>query len=535
MAIINHKNILTSGFDEDALTTTTSGEHFRNFGRLTTTGDLANGIFADASNVSIRNFGRIDTSGLGAAGIFAEGEHAHIENFGSVVTHGGLFDPDPNVDGDEFFSEGIFANGDRFHIANYGSVRVEGETASALVGAGADGVIINYGRLESSSIFSGIVVASGDRTVAINAGHLTGTGDFISGLSADGEDAVVLNHGKIEITGAEGAVGMGGFSDDTQITNKGVIDIAANDSFGILARLGEGLQVSNFGQIKTEGTFAVGIATGGLDTQIVNTGHVAAEGNLALGITLGVTRIGFVPSADGEIVNRGVIETEGDGAAGVVMIGDGHHLINSGGITTDGGAFDSEIIGLFRAAGVVVSGDDALVENTRSGVIKSEDAHSAAVELNVVERDGLPVADMSSRLDNFGLIKGAGVAILGGAGEEAVINHGRIMGDVVLSDGADTFVFGKGGTVAGDIFLGGGDDLARIENGSGTSHIADFAAGAASGDAIDLSAFFSSFGGVMAHSRQRGNDVVITLDHNDQLVLENVHLNTLNAHDFLFV
>jgi hypothetical protein len=43
MAIINHKNILTSGFDEDALTTATSGEHVRNFGRLTTTGDLANG------------------------------------------------------------------------------------------------------------------------------------------------------------------------------------------------------------------------------------------------------------------------------------------------------------------------------------------------------------------------------------------------------------------------------------------------------------------------------------------------------------
>ena|SRR5258708_39035348 len=88
MAIINHRNIITSGFDEDALTTTMSGEHVRNFGRLTTTGDLANGIFADASNASIRNFGQIETSGLGAAGIFAEGEHAHIENFGSVVTHG---------------------------------------------------------------------------------------------------------------------------------------------------------------------------------------------------------------------------------------------------------------------------------------------------------------------------------------------------------------------------------------------------------------------------------------------------------------
>jgi hypothetical protein len=535
MTKINFKNISTSGFDEDALTTTMSGKHVLNFGRLTTSGDLANGVFADANNASIGNFGRIETSGLGAAGIFAQGEHAHIENFGSVVTHGGVFDPDPSVEGDEIFSEGIFANGDGFHIANYGRVHVEGESSTALLGVGADGLVINYGRLESSSILSGIIDARGDRSVAINAGHLTGTGDFTIGLSADGEDAVVFNYGKIAITDAEGAIGVSGFGDNTHVTNKGIIDIASNDSFGILARLGEGLQVSNFGQIKTEGSFAVGIGSGGLDTQIVNAGHVTTEGNLAIGITLGVTRIGFVAAADGEIVNRGVIETEGDGAAGVVMIGDGHHLTNSGRITTDGGAFDSELLGPFRAAGVVVSGDDALVENTRSGVIRSEDAHSAAVELNIVERDGFPATEMSSRLDNFGLIMGAGVAVRGGAGQETVINHGRIVGDVVLGDGADTFVFGKGGNLAGDVFLGGGDDVVRIENGSGTSHIADFAAGAASGDVLDVSAFFSSFHDVQTHSRQHGNDVVITLDHDDQLVLGNVHLNALSAHDFLFV
>ena len=56
------------------------------------------------------------------------------------------------------------------------------------------------------------------------------------------------------------------------------------------------------------------------------------------------------------------------------MIGDDHHLTNSGRITTDGGAFDSEAHGVLRAAGVVVSGDEALVENTRKGVIESENA-----------------------------------------------------------------------------------------------------------------------------------------------------------------
>ena len=63
MAKINFKDISTSGFDEDVLTTATSGERVINFGHLTTTGNLANGIFADANDVAIRNFATIETSG----------------------------------------------------------------------------------------------------------------------------------------------------------------------------------------------------------------------------------------------------------------------------------------------------------------------------------------------------------------------------------------------------------------------------------------------------------------------------------------
>jgi hypothetical protein len=176
------------------------------------------------------------------------------------------------------------------------------------------------------------------------------------------------------------------------------------------------------------------------------------------------------------------------------------------------------------------------VENTRTGVIESEDADSAAVELNVLERDGVSNADLSSTLENFGLIKGADVAILGGAGQETVINHGTIVGNVDLGDGADTFVFGKGGTLTGNLFLGGGNDLVRIEDGSGTSRIEDFVAGAANpDDVVDVSAFFSSFDDLEAHGQQSGNNVVITFDHNDQLVLVGVQLGALHAGDFFFV
>ena len=183
---------------------------------------------------------------------------------------------------------------------------------------------------------------------------------------------------------------------------------------------------------------------------------------MTLGLSLndGIVRTAVA----GSIVNTGVIETDGDGAAGVLMLGDGHHLTNSGRITTDGDAFEDEGVGLLHAAGVLVSGDDAIVENARKGVIESRDIASAAVELNV-EREGFPTADMSSRLENFGFIKGAAVAVLGGDGQETVVNHGRIVGDVLLDDGDDTFVFGNGGSVAGDVFLGGGDDHVVVENG----------------------------------------------------------------------
>ena len=324
------------------------------------------------------------------------------------------------------------------------------------------------------------------------------------------------------------------------LTNRGDIITNADDSFGVLA-FGDSNQVGNFGLIETKGTFAIGImARGagsvlGLDNEIVNGGRIVTDGDLAMGVALGIRSNGFRPAADGEIVNRGVISTHGDGAAGVVMAGDGHHLTNSGLITANGAAIDAGPLGILHAAGVIVVGDGALVENTRSGIIESLNADSAAVELNILERPGLPAAAMSSTLENFGLIEGA-VAVLGGAGQEEVINHGRIVGDVNLGGGNDTFVFATGGALNGDLVLGGGDDIVRIENGSGTSTVTDFdGAGVAGGDRIDVSAFFSNINELKAESVQSGSDVVVGLDNNDTLVLTGVQLNALNGGDFIFV
>jgi hypothetical protein len=538
MALVNHKAITTSGFDEDCLFTFTPDETVINFGALTTTGDLAAGIFAGANNTFISNFGNIETFGLGAPGIIVQGDDAHIDNFGSIVTHGGHW---PAADSLHGFSDGMIAYGDRFYIANHGSIQNEDQAISAMFGHGADGTIVNFGTVTSTSDIFGATVldARGDGSQVINAGQITMSGTFYSALNVEGLNTSALNSGQILSTGV-GGVGIHGNSGFDTLTNKGVITTNAFESSGILA-FGDSNHIDNSGLIETQGKFTTGIvARGGgsvlgLDNQIVNKGSIVTDGDVAIGIALGLRFNAFRPAADGDIDNRGVISTHGDGAAGVAMAGDGHHLKNSGTITTDGGTFNTGgPLGVMHAAGVVVIGDGALVENTETGTIQSLDADSPAVELNVIEQSGHPAAESSSRLDNFGLIEGESVAIKGGAGQETVINHGQIIGDVVLGDGNDTFVFGKGGNLTGDLVLGGGDDLVYIEKGSGSMRIADFAAGPTFGDVIDISAFYSNFTDLLAHTQQVGNDVVIGLGHTDQLVLENLTLGTLNSDDFKF-
>jgi hypothetical protein len=540
MTLLNFADKSTSGIDEDALSTTIPGERVFNFGRLTTTGDLANGIFGEADGVAVRNFGRIETSGLGAAGILVRGDDAQILNFGSVSTHGTFLDPDPTVEGEESFAEGITAEGDRFNIVNFGRVHVDGEFSSCMSGVGANGVVINFGVADSAATGSSVIAVIGDGSRAVNAGRVTVRGTDNAALFALGEEASATNLGVIMI-GADDNAGIEGVIENTNLSNKGLIRIDGDGGSGIAA-FGAGHQISNSGRIEAHGDFSDGIEArgsqvfdiAGIGLEVNNSGHITTDGGLGFGIALGLGGPGFFPAENSIVVNSGVIGTQGDGAAGVIMCGSDNQLINSGRIVADGGEFDSDTFGLIRAAAVVVSGDDALIQNCKSGVILSKDADAAAVELNIIERDGLSNADTSCRLENYGLIKGAGLAVLGGAGDETVVNHGRIIGDVQLGDGADTFVSGKGGSVAGSIFLGGGDDIVFIEDGSGTTRIADFAAGSGAGDFIDVSSFFSNFAALISQSSQVGSDTVIALDGNDCLVLQNTLVGTLNEGDFQF-
>jgi hypothetical protein len=178
---------------------------------------------------------------------------------------------------------------------------------------------------------------------------------------------------------------------------------------------------------------------------------------------------------------------------------------------------------------VLVSGNGVSIENERIGMIRAI-VLTRGNQLNVIARDGANNAQLSSLVENWGLIKGLDVAISGGDGHESIINHGSIVGDIVLGAGADTFVFGKGGDLSGHLFLGEGNDLVYIETGSGTSRIDDFTT---TFDDINVSAFYSNFDDLVAHSEQNSSDTIINLDHSDQLVL--IGVTALHPGDFSFV
>jgi len=534
MALVNHKNISTGGVDEDALTTSKQGENIRNFGNLTTAGDLADGIAASADNVSIFNFAQIETSGLAATGISVEGSGARVNNFGSIHTSGN--------DTEVATSDAIIVFGDAFRISNFGAVRVDGDFASALVAIGDNGSILNQGRVDSASIESIVIGIIGDAGQVVNRGQVNVGGTDNAALETLGTQLSSINWGSVNLTGDLNQ-GMTLHGAASEAYNHGSIVLNGQNGSGMVAT-GVGHLLDNDGSIAIDGDGSIAMnATGGpfdpegtegTDLHVVNSGQISVDGTASFGLALGLAlpnpfEVEFLAS-DGQVSNSGSITTLGDGAATIVLIGNGHELTNSGNVTANGGIGDSDLLGVVRASGVLVSGNGVSIENERIGAITSNHAGSAAIELNVIARDGVDNAQLSSLVENWGLIEGLDVAISGGDGQESIINHGSIVGDIVLGAGADTFVFGKGGELSGHLFLGEGNDLVNIENGSGTSRIDDFTT---TFDVINVSAFYSNFDDLAAHSEQNGSDTIINLDNNDQLVL--IGVAVLHPVDFSFV
>ena len=114
-------------------------------------------------------------------------------------------------------------------------------------------------------------------------------------------------------------------------------------------------------------------------------------------------------------------------------------------------------------------------------------------------------------------------SIDGGAGNDTIS----------ASDGADRIVGGSGN----DTLTGGaGNDTFVFGAGFGQDTINDFAAGSGVGDVIEIDdSLLADFATIQAASQQVGNDVQITVDASNSILLKNITLANLHQNDFAFV
>ncbi|HEY4941834.1 MAG TPA: hypothetical protein VII56_10430 [Rhizomicrobium sp.] len=131
-------------------------------------------------------------------------------------------------------------------------------------------------------------------------------------------------------------------------------------------------------------------------------------------------------------------------------------------------------------------------------------------------------ANFGGPVQNLTLNGGGNFDLLYGHGGNDVLNGGG---------GNDLLVGGTGN----DTLTGGtGDDTFRFQPGDGADIITDFVAGGASNDVIELHGFgLANFAALAPFMTQVGADTVITLDAQDQIVLQNVQMAQLNTGDFL--
>jgi Ca2+-binding RTX toxin-like protein len=134
------------------------------------------------------------------------------------------------------------------------------------------------------------------------------------------------------------------------------------------------------------------------------------------------------------------------------------------------------------------------------------------------------------RVEYFDLANGARVTL---ADVQLALLNGTSGNDSIAGYLSNDTLEGKAGndTLAG----GGGNDTFVFNAGFGQDTITDFAGGAGTGDVIDFqNSLFADYVALQAASQQVGNDVLITVDVANSILLKNVMLTSLNQDDFLF-
>lgn len=199
-----------------------------------------------------------------------------------------------------------------------------------------------------------------------------------------------------------------------------------------------------------------GIFAEGAAQQIVNRGVITAGNS------------GIHGEIWGEVENFGTI----DAPIGIHYLGMGSHIVNRGEIDS--------------AYGIIAGAGGTSIVNERGATISGD---VAAISF---------LGDGASNITNRGVLSAGVNAIQGGDGPMTVINSGRIIGNITLSDADDRFDTTKG-EVKGTIRGGEGDDTYYIS--STKTKIEDL--GASYDDLVWSTASYKLVGG-LDHLRLQG-------------------------------
>jgi outer membrane autotransporter protein len=458
------RKISTSGSDVTAVLVRTDSE-IDNQGTVIASGEgdgsVARGLFAVGSNNLLINSGTVEATGdpgsfnSVAFGVLAEGSNNRLTNSGTVTAQT-----------ESVTANGLTASGDNNTVINSGTVTAgSGVVANGLSATGNNNTLINSGTITATGEVSFGLTAGGDNNTLINSGAilsavgLTAAGDSNTlinrgtvdvfdgnGLFASGDNNTLINRGTVMSQGSSGGSGLGAFGDNNTLTNSGTVTAVNefNDATGLSAA-GNNNTLTSSGALDISGGFnGTGLSATGDNNTLANSGTVDAFGDDGSGVGL------FASGDNNTLTNSGALEIAGDGSLGIGAFGQHNTLINRG--TVDAGGFSGVGLSLGGDNNTLINSGTVTVSASEGSGFSANGDQNALINtgtLTVASGEGVALNSFGQRgeLNTFANSAGATVtsepaqAVLGGPGNERVINAGTLSGDgtaVDLAAGDDT-------------------------------------------------------------------------------------------------
>ncbi len=390
----------------------------KNFGKITTSGDEADGIHSFANNGVIENHNEIKTTGDRASGVNQFGDDVSITNLDEIMTEGDM-------------APGIRARGQNLTITNGAEEDEVGDMAMITTkGEGSHGILVApESGSETNPQFA--VPSQADIT---NLTTIETEGEKSHGVLAFIDDSTIENKGDIKVTGKDSR-GVSTFGDMVVIKNEGTIEagtleiaqaeIAAPDvgdpptgRVGIDFNKETSVENTADGQIMAFGENSAGVrGRDANDSSLKNDGTIIAFGKNARGVDIegdavSVQNVEFNQQNDAFV--EALITVEGENAIGVRTSGAGAFVSNR--VTETEAGVETVGVEVFgdNAIGVDATATDSgafLIENVGKMVV--DGANAVGMALRNATGGALGFSAASGQSECGGSAKGAGLVNCG--------------------------------------------------------------------------------------------------------------------------